>query len=222
MEVADDLFCRAPCGRRYIVLRHRRLERCQAAPTIGTVGRIQDESVESYKLVSGLRDGKLDLAIIIQLKGAQTAGIEFELLRTYPLCVALAATHPFTRLKSVPLEKVAAEPLIGLCRREYPEFHRNLNRIFAPVGVKPRFAVECDTTSSGLIEVEAGHGIALSIPILELVTGKRLVYRLVTGTTELMSIGIARAAKGALTSAGERFCEILRNISAACAMPERV
>jgi hypothetical protein len=31
MEVADDLFCRAPCGRRYVVLRHRRLERCRFA-----------------------------------------------------------------------------------------------------------------------------------------------------------------------------------------------
>jgi DNA-binding transcriptional LysR family regulator len=108
------------------------------------------------------------------------------------------------------LDKVAAEPLIGLCRREYREFHRNLNRIFAPVGVKPRFAVECDTTSSSLIEVEAWHGIALCMPILRLGTGKRLVYRLVTGTTELASIGIARATKGGLTPGGERFCEILR------------
>jgi DNA-binding transcriptional LysR family regulator len=108
------------------------------------------------------------------------------------------------------LEKVAAEPLIGLCRREYREFHRNLNRIFAPVGVKPRFAVECDTTSSVFLEVEAGRGIALCMPILKLVTGKRLVYRLVTGTTELASIGIARATKGAVTPAVEKFCEILR------------
>jgi DNA-binding transcriptional LysR family regulator len=163
--------------------------------------------LSSDKLISGLRDGKLDLAIIHQLKGAQTAGIEFELLHTYSLCVAVAATHPFTRLKSVPLEKVAAEPLIGLCRREYREFHRNLNHIFAPVGVKPRFAVECDTTSSVLLEVETGHGIALCMPILKLVTGKRLVYRLVTGTTELASIGIARATKGDLTPAGENFAK---------------
>jgi DNA-binding transcriptional LysR family regulator len=173
------------------------------------------------KLISGLRDGKLDLAIIFQLKGAQTAGIEFELLRTYPLCVALAATHPFTRQKSVPLEKVAAEPLIGLCRREYPGFHRNLNRIFAPVGVKPRFAVECDTISSVFLEVEAGRGIALFMPILKLVAGKSLLYRPVTGARELASIGIARATKGEVTPAGEKFCEILRKTSAARAMPSR-
>jgi DNA-binding transcriptional LysR family regulator len=71
---------------------------------------------------------------MVQLKGAQTAGIEFELLRTYPLCVAVTPAHPFARLKSVPLQKVAAEPVIGLCRRDFPEYYRNLNRIFASIG----------------------------------------------------------------------------------------
>jgi DNA-binding transcriptional LysR family regulator len=157
---------------------------------------------QNDELITRLRNGRLELAIIVQLKGAQTAGIEFELLRTYPLCVALAATHPFTRLKSVPLQKVAAEPVIGLRRKDYPEYYRNLDRIFARIGVKPHIALECDSGSSQLIEVEAGHGIALCIPIFKLVTGKRLVYRLVTGTTELASIGIARATKGDLTPAG--------------------
>ena len=105
------------------------------------------------------------------------------------------------------------EPLVGVSPRDFPEYYRNLNRIFAPSGVKPRIAVECDTTSSGLIEVEAGHGLALCIPILKLVTGKRLLYRPVSGTTESVSIGIARATKGDLTPAGEKFCEILRKIS---------
>jgi DNA-binding transcriptional LysR family regulator len=167
------------------------------------------------ELITGLQNGTLDLAIMVQLKGAQTAGIEFELLRTYPLCVALAVTHPFARLKSIPLEKVAAEPLIGLRLRNYREYYCNHDRIFAPIGAKPRIAVECDTTSSQLIEVEAGHGIALCIPNFKLVTGKRLVYRPVTGTTESVSIGIARATKGDVTPTGEKFCEILRNTSAA-------
>jgi DNA-binding transcriptional LysR family regulator len=51
----------------------------------------------------------------------QTAGIEFESLRTYPFCVALTAAHPFARLKSIALEKVAAEPLVGLRRKDYSE-----------------------------------------------------------------------------------------------------
>jgi DNA-binding transcriptional LysR family regulator len=124
--------------------------------------------------------------------------------------VVLTAAHPFARLKSVALEKVAAEPLISLRRQDYREY---LNRIFAPTGVKPRIAVQCDTFGSLLIEVEAGHGIALGIPIFKLAGAKRLLFRPITGTTEGLSVGIARATKGDLTPAGEQFCEILRNMS---------
>jgi DNA-binding transcriptional LysR family regulator len=121
--------------------------------------------------------------------------------------VALTAAHPFARLKSVGLEKLTAEPLIALRRQDYREY---LNRIFAPIGVKPRIAMECDTFSSILIEVEAGHGIALCIPIAG---GKRLLYRPLTGTTEALSVGIARSRKSDVTPAGEKFCEILRKTS---------
>ena len=100
----------------------------------------------------------------------------------------MARSHPFARLKSIPLEKVAAEPLFGLRRRDFPEYYRYLNRIFAPAGTKPRIAVECDSGNSLLIEVEAGRAIALSIPVFKLLTGKRLLYRPITGA-ELVSIG---------------------------------
>jgi hypothetical protein len=61
-----------------------------------------------------------------------------------------------------------------------------------------------------LIEVEAGDGIALCIPLSQLVAGTRLLYRPLTGTTETLSVGIARATNGDVTPAGEKFCEILR------------
>jgi DNA-binding transcriptional LysR family regulator len=111
------------------------------------------------------------------------------------------------------LEKVAAEPLVALRRKDYSEYHRILERIFAPISAKPRIAVECDSASSLVMEVEAGRGIALVTSILELVAGKRLLYRPLTGTTGAQSVGIVRATKGDLTPAGERFCEILQKIS---------
>jgi DNA-binding transcriptional LysR family regulator len=136
------------------------------------------------------------------------------LLRTYPWCVALTAAHPFARLKSISLEKVAAQPLVALRRKDYSEYHSILERIFAPISAKPRIAVECDSASSVILEVEAGRGIALVSTILKRVTGKRLLYRPLTGTTKAQSVGIGRATKGDVTPAGERFCEILRKISA--------
>ena len=169
--------------------------------------------LSSDELINGLRSATLELAIIVEPTGEQTAGLEFELLRTYPLCVAMTATHPFARLKSITLEKLAAEPLIDLRRKDYPEYYHFLDRIFASIQAKPRIAVECDSASSLITEVEAGRGIALSSTIFKLVAGKRLIHRLLTGTTDPLSVGVVRAVKGDVIPAGEKFCEILRKIS---------
>src|SRR3989475_2173566 len=145
--------------------------------------------LSSDELIAGLQNATLELAVMVrQPVGDETAGIQFELLRTYPLCVAMAATHPFARLKSITLEKLAAEPLVGLRRKDYPEYNRSLERLFASVHAKPRIAVECDSASSLITEVEAGRGVALTTPIFKLVAGKRLLYRPLTGTTEVASV----------------------------------
>ena len=169
--------------------------------------------LSSDELIAGLQNATLELAIMVQPTDQQTAGIEFELLRSYPWCVALTAAHPFARLKSIALEKVAAEPLVGFSRKDYSEYYRILERLFAPFSAKPRIAVECDSAGSLVIQVEAGRGIALVNTILKRVAGKRLLYRPLTGTTEAQSVGIARIIKGDVTPAGERFCEILRKTS---------
>jgi len=169
--------------------------------------------LSSDGLIAGLHNATLELAVMVKPTGEQATGIEFEPLRSYPWCVALHAAHPFARLKSIALEKVAGQPLVVFRRKDYSEYHRFLDRIFAPISAKPRIAVECDSASSLIIEVEAGHGILLAATIFKLIAGKRLLYRPLTGTTEALSVGIARATKGDVTPAGEKFCEILRKTS---------
>ena len=88
-----------------------------------------------------------------------------------------------------------------------------LARVFGPQGLKPTIATECDTASSLLTAIEAGSGIALSTSVFKQVTGKRLVYRPLTGTNEALSVCIARAKNGDITPAGETFCDVLRKIS---------
>ncbi len=165
------------------------------------------------ELAEGLQNGTLELAIMVSPADDQTAGIQFEVLRTYPLCVAMTAMHPFARMKSISLEKLAAEPLVAFRRKDYPEFDHYLDRLFASIPAKPLIAVECDSASSLITEVEAGRGIALANTVFKLVTGKRLLYRPLTGTTEVLSVGIARATKGDVTPAAEKFCEFLRKTS---------
>ncbi len=76
--------------------------------------------LSSDELITALENGTLELAIMVSPGGDQTAGIEFELLRTYPLCVAMIAGHPFARMKAVPLEKLAAELLINFAAKRLP------------------------------------------------------------------------------------------------------
>ena len=172
--------------------------------------RVLLHDFSEQELIDGLRNGRLELALMPRGAGPQSIGLEFETLRSYPICVAVAPTHRFARLKTITLEMVAAEPMIGFNRKDYPEYYVGLDRIFEPLGIKPRVVVECDSSSSLITEIETGRGVAIASPVLRHASGKRLLYRPLTGTTEVLSVGIARATKGDVTPAGEKFCEILR------------
>ena len=112
--------------------------------------RVSLHDLSQRELIDGLQNGTLELAVTLDAAGLQSGGLEFEALRNYPLCVALAPAHRFTRLKSISLEKVAAEPLIGFCRKNYPEYYVGLDRIFNPLGIKPRVGVESERDSGKL------------------------------------------------------------------------
>jgi len=175
--------------------------------------RVLLHDFSEQELIDGLRNGRLELALMPRGTGPQSVGLEFETLRSYPICVAVAPKHRFARLKTITLEMVAAEPMIGFNRKDYPEYYVGLDRLFEPLGIKPRVVVECDSSSSLITEIETGRGVAIASPVLRHASGKRLLYRPLTGTTEVLSVGIARAIKGDVTPAGEKFCEILRKTS---------
>lgn len=165
------------------------------------------------ELSTGLHDGSLEIAVMIQPSAESAAGLEFEELKRYPFYVAMAPGHPLSKLKTVTVEQVAAEPLVALRRLDYSEFYRILDAIFAPHGVRPRIAAECDGASSLITDVEVGKGVAVVSEVFQHAAGKRLVYRRISDSKEVHKVGITRAAKGDVTPAGEKFCEILRSMS---------
>jgi len=167
--------------------------------------------VSRTELIEGLESGALELGVIPVV--SPIVGKDFETLRNYPICVALPPGHSLARLKAIPLERVATQPLVGFRRKENPGYYQVLDRIFARIGAKHRVVVECDTASSLITAIEAGCGIALSIPAFKHVSGKRLVYRSLADVSEVFSVGIARAINGEATPAGKSFCQILRKIA---------
>ena len=164
------------------------------------------------ELVAGLMDGKLHLAVMVERFDDGASGLAFEELGRYRFCVAMAPNHPFARMKSVPLSKVAAEPLIALQRKDYSTYYRILDTIFSPHKLSPRIAVECDSTSSLITEVQVGHGIAVTNEIFHQASGDRLAYRMFSDSKESHAVGIMRSVNGDLTPAGEKFCKALRKV----------
>jgi DNA-binding transcriptional LysR family regulator len=166
------------------------------------------------ELVTGLLNGTLELAIMVEHTDESTTGLQFEELRRYRFCVAMAPGNPLARRRSFSIEEVARHPLVALRRRDYTEYHRILERMFAPAKLRANIAVECDSSNSMLTKLEASDHIAIVNELFRRAAGKRLVYRSLINSSETQIVGVARASDGDVTPAGEKFCEVLRTTCA--------
>ena len=136
--------------------------------------RVALHDLAGGEMLSQLRAGKLDVALLPRLPGKSLRGLRMDELARYPMCVAVAPKHPFARLKTVPLSAVVGEPLIAYSREEYPEYHDQIALLFATVGARPRIAEEHEGVSSLILAVEAGHGVAVVPSCLGCMVGPRL------------------------------------------------
>ena len=165
----------------------------------------------SDELCNELRNGFLQLALMIRPSEEFSAGLEFEELRRYPFFVAMAPGHPLSRRKKIALEILADQPLVVLRRRNNSEYHRVLHRVFSPL--RPNIATESDSINSLITEVGIGTKVAVVSQIFKEAIGKRLLYRPLANTTAAQSVGIARAKSGDVTPAGEKLCAAIRKVA---------
>ena len=77
-----------------------------------------------------LLERKLDVALGVRPAGRMWRGVVFEKLAGYPLCCALAVSHPLAKRRAIPARQIKEERLIGYSRDEYPEYHAWLREIF--------------------------------------------------------------------------------------------
>src|SRR5713226_6001151 len=56
--------------------------------------RVQLHDLSTQEMLRGLRDGKLDVALLVQVSPKVLTGLVFEELLRYPVCVALHPAHP--------------------------------------------------------------------------------------------------------------------------------
>jgi DNA-binding transcriptional LysR family regulator len=166
---------------------------------------VHDWPVE--KNIAGVRDGRLQLAIMIPpLKANALEDLRFEQLLTARVCLAVSCDHPFARRQSVSLADAAREPFIGLMREEYPRYLEYLDAIFARVYDKPRLVEEHDGWSGVFSAVSAGTGVAITSDAFNYAFNDRIKLLRLTPEPKRVAIGII-TRKGKLSPAAEKFCQ---------------
>jgi len=136
--------------------------------------RVALHDLSTEEMLAQLGEKKLQVALTVLPSAKLLRGLNFEELARYEMCVAVAPKHPLTKLKFVSLEQISREPLIAYSRKDYPEYHAMLEKLFAPVGRKPKIVGEHDGVTGIVAAVESGHGFALVPNSIACMAGPRL------------------------------------------------
>ena len=113
------------------------------------------------EMLSGLRDESLDLALLVIDHARTTPDIRVEKLTEFPMGVLLPLDHPLSRAKAIKVSEIASEDFVAYSEKEYPDYHKFLNKLFQPTKRKPRVATEVDGAASLTTAVSSGRGIAI-------------------------------------------------------------
>jgi len=173
----------------------------QAMPNV----HVRSHDWTNKDIFNGIRTGRLQLGLIVPPPRASPLhDLRYEELFQERVGVAVAPQHPFARRRAIPITEVAAEPLIGLTREDYPNYYDFLSIIFSKVKQKPRVVEEHDSFSGIISAVEAGTGVTISIDVLGHSFGNRVKLLHITPEPSPISVGIV-ALKGRLSPAAEKF-----------------
>jgi LysR family transcriptional regulator, benzoate and cis,cis-muconate-responsive activator of ben and cat genes len=173
----------------------------QAMPNVHV--RSHDSSIKD--ILDGIRDGRLQLGLIVPpAKASALHDVRYEELFQERVSVAVAPQHQLARRRSLSISEVAAEPLIGLTREDYPDYYDYLSIIFSKVKQKPRVVEEHDSYYGIISAVEAGTGVAIGADVLGHSFGNRVKLLHITPEPKPISVGIA-GTKGRLSRAAEKF-----------------
>lgn len=171
--------------------------------------RVQLHDLSTEEMLQGLADGKLHLCLMVRPATKAMRGLRFELLRQYPICVAVPPRHRLARQKQVKLAQLASESLLAYSRAEYPEYHEMLDEMLAESDAKPHIVEEHSSGSSLVAAAEGGRGVAIVPSCMAMLVAGRLVLRPLTPAPKPLQVG-AVYAESRLTPAAEKFIAAAR------------
>ncbi|GGN33767.1 LysR family transcriptional regulator [Streptomyces fuscichromogenes] len=145
------------------------------------------------ELVEGLRNGTYDLALLRSDTLTDTT-IAFTPLRTERLVAALPAGHRLAARSRIPLGELADEPFVVHPSRDRSSMHGRVLDACARAGFVPAPLIEVGETSTLVVFVAAGHGVALVPESVQSLALDGVAYAPLT-ETETVTLGLARRAQ---------------------------
>jgi DNA-binding transcriptional LysR family regulator len=171
--------------------------------------RVKLHDLSTEEMLTGLREGRLQIALVVRLTRAMQRGLRFEELMRDAMCLAVGPKHPLAAKRRVALAEIARQPLITYTRKDYPEAHENLWSIFGAIKARPRIVEEHDSVNSLIAAIEAGTGVAVVPHSLTCTSGPRLKLIAIDPPPEPLVIGAAWP-NGRLLPLAERFLRCAR------------
>ena len=172
--------------------------------------RVKLHDLSSEEMLLGVREGSLELAIMVRPNRAALRRLHFEELTREAMCLAVPPEHSMTRLRSIPLAKAAQGPLVGFSRKEYPDYSDYLEVLFGPLKTKPTIAQEHDSAASLVAAIESGAGVAIVPENFACSTGTRLKFLPLTPAPEPLVVGGVWLKDG-LSSTAEGFWKLAQD-----------
>jgi LysR family transcriptional regulator, benzoate and cis,cis-muconate-responsive activator of ben and cat genes len=174
--------------------------------------RVTLHDLSTEEMLRGLHDGKLDLCLMVRPAARALRGLRFELLREYPLCVAVPRAHPLAKLKRVTREQLVREPLVAYASADYPEYHTMLDDLFQSTGQKYRVLEEQDSAPALLASVESGRGVAVVPSCMAILAGGRVKLLPLHPLPDALAVGTAcRVEKP--SAAAQKFLQAARAVA---------
>jgi len=136
--------------------------------------RVALNDLTTEEMLAQLRSEKLHVALMVRPPPRMCRGLSFKEMARYPMRVAVSPKHRLARAKSLTLAQVAPEPLLAYSRKEYPEYHELLAKVFHSIHPKPKIVEEHDGVTGIIFAVESGRGLALLPSLLSCTVGARL------------------------------------------------
>ena len=171
--------------------------------------RVKLHDLSPEEMLTGLHDGKLQLAFLVRPTRAMLRGLHFEEFGRDQLRLAVGRNHPLAKLRTVSAKQLKNQPLVTYSRKEYPEYHAYLAALFGDERDHPPILEEYDDGVGLVTALETGSGVAILPQSLELTTGARIRLIPLVPSPAPLVVGAAWVPSR-LTPAVEKLLRVMR------------